>query len=528
VKILLINPPYQTATSNFGVGHQIPLGLLMVGGPLLDAGHEVKLLDAECRQLSLRAVLRDVERFRPRVVMTGHAGSTPGHPVCLRLLRAVKAACPEAVTVYGGVYPTYHAARILDEEPAVDVIVRGEGEATAADLVEALSAGGPVEKVPGIACRAGGRVVLAPERPPIKDLDACRVGWELIENWDDYRCFGLGRAAVVQFSRGCPHQCTYCGQHGFWVKWRHRDPVRFADEVEWLHRTHDVRFFTLADENPTTLQDEWCRLLEEMAARRLPVFFFATIRATDIVRDAGLLPLYRRAGVLYVLLGIESTSDAVLRQIKKGSTLRQDYQACQLLKRHGIFSIIGHIVGFADETWVTFRTAYRQLCLYDGDYLNAMYVTPHAWTPFGQAVQGQPVVQPDRRKWDYRHQVLAQKHLKPWQLFAAVKCLEFCFHVRPARLGALLHERDAFRRRQRLWVYVHIGLVWLAEVVEFVLAMAFTRRPATRPGVGGEFLGGEADSSGVPRHALGKKKTAWVPEQRQARHSPTPAGSPGR
>src|SRR5438552_18566483 len=106
MRVLLLNPPYQTWTSNWGVGHQVPLGLLMVGGPLLDAGHEVKLLDAECSRLSLGTILREVQRFRPQVVMTGHAGSTPGHPVCLRLLRAVRAACPEAVTVYGGVYPT--------------------------------------------------------------------------------------------------------------------------------------------------------------------------------------------------------------------------------------------------------------------------------------------------------------------------------------------------------------------------------------------------------------------------------------
>jgi hypothetical protein len=37
MRILLINPPYQTLTANVGVGRQIPLGLLMVGGPLLDA-----------------------------------------------------------------------------------------------------------------------------------------------------------------------------------------------------------------------------------------------------------------------------------------------------------------------------------------------------------------------------------------------------------------------------------------------------------------------------------------------------------
>jgi anaerobic magnesium-protoporphyrin IX monomethyl ester cyclase len=322
-------------------------------------------------------------------------------------------------------------------------------------------------------------VVLTDTRLPIPVLDNWRVGWELIERWDDYRCFGLGRAAIVQFSRGCPHRCTYCGQHGFWVKWRHRDPVKLADEIEWLHRTHGVNFVTLADENPTTLKDQWRSFLEEMVARNVPVHLFATIRASDIVRDRDMLNLYREARILYILMGIESTSDEVLKQIKKGSTAREDYEACRLLKEHGIFSIVGHIVGFEEETWSTFRTALRQLRLYGGDYLNAMYVTPHAWTTFGDEVRGRGVIQPDQAKWDYRHQILAQKHLRPWQLFLAVKSLELRFHLTPRRLGSMLRGGDRLRRHQRRWVFRHIGLVWLAEVVEFVLGTSFARESVT-------------------------------------------------
>ena len=161
MKVLLINPPYQTITSNFGVGHQVPLGLLMVGGALIDSGHQVKLLDAECRRLSPGAIVREARRLGPDVVMTGHAGSTPAHPACIRMLRAIKAGLPGVTTVYGGVYPTYHAGRILAEEPAVDLVVRGEGEATSVDLLRALASGEhPGEhlaRVPGLAFRSGGR-----------------------------------------------------------------------------------------------------------------------------------------------------------------------------------------------------------------------------------------------------------------------------------------------------------------------------------------------------------------------------------
>jgi anaerobic magnesium-protoporphyrin IX monomethyl ester cyclase len=310
------------------------------------------------------------------VVMTGHAGSTPAHPVCVRMMEEIKRVAPRAITVYGGVFPTYHAREILERESVVDVVVRGEGEATAVELMHEVAMGGELSRVRGIAYRdETGRVTVTEAAAPIADLDRFRVGWELIEDWDLYQCFGLGRAAIVQFSRGCPHRCTYCGQHGFWVKWRRRDPERVADEVARLHREFGLRFITLADENPTTDKREWRRLLEAIVSRRVGVHFFATIRASDIVRDEEMLGLYRRAGMLYVLLGVDATDPAVLERVRKRSTTSVDLKACRLLRQHGIRSIVAQIVGLGEDSWGTFARARRALEEYDGDLLNVMYAT---------------------------------------------------------------------------------------------------------------------------------------------------------
>jgi anaerobic magnesium-protoporphyrin IX monomethyl ester cyclase len=528
MKVLLINPPYQTLTSNWGVGHQVPLGLLMIGGPLRDAGHEVRLLDAECRRLTMNRIVGAALRFGSDVVMTGHAGSTPAHPVCVRMLQILKAACPQILTVYGGVYPTYHAEAILEQQPAIDFIIRGEGEATTTELINLLQASRqqrelgdvPLASVAGLAYRDSGKVVLTGERAPIHDLDNYRVGWELIPDWSRYQCFGLGRAAIVQLSRGCPHRCTYCGQHGFWVKWRHRDPTRLAEEIEWLYRTHGVRFLTLADENPTTLRPVWQRFLEEMADRRLPVHFFATLRATDIVRDADLLPLYRKAGILYVLLGVDSTDEEVLKRVHKGSTPGHDVLACRLLKENGIFSILGQVVGFEEETWASLRAARERLAHYEADWLNAMYATPHPWTPFGREALPR-LIDPNRQHWDYRHPVLGQKHLRPRQLFLWVKWLELWFHLRPRRLWALLRTRDRFRRRQLWWVFLHIGLVWLAEIVEHLrdrFRVAQVRGPDTV----------KLAEEKTPPCAADEGVRRQDQSPRHADFFATPAGSPGR
>lgn len=479
MKVLLINPPYQTLTSNFGVGHQVPLGLLMVGGGLIDDGHEVSLLDAEALRLGDREIVERVLAARPDVVMTGHAGSTPAHPVCMRMLRAIRRACPSAVTIYGGVYPSYHAQHILTTEPAVDVVVRGEGEATAAALVRVLAESGLCARslagVEGIAFRDGAEPVLTEARAPIRDLDNWRTGWELITDWDLYQCFGLGRAAIVQYSRGCPHKCSYCGQQGFWVKWRRRSPESIADEIAMLRRQHGVRFVTFADENPTTNKREWRRVLESIVERDLGVHFFATMRASDIVRDADILDLYRKAGMLYVLLGIDATDPELLRDIEKRSTTTVDAEACRLLREHGIRSIAAHIIGLGHERPSNFRAARRALHAYDADLVNVMYATPHTWTRFAREAADQRVVQENQQHWDYRHQVLENPAMSPLRVFVAAKWLEFAHHARPRRLLRLMLHRDRFMRRQFRWTALHIGGVWLGEIVEFALRVRWAR-----------------------------------------------------
>ncbi len=477
MRLLLVNPPYHGAPGLGGAGEQVPFGLLAIGGALVDAGHAVTLLDAGARHLSIDVVATEVAGRRPDAVMTGHAGSTPAHPLVMRLARAVKARGPQAPLVYGGVFPTFHAADVLAAEPAVDVIVRGEGEATAVALADALSRGAPLTGIPGLAFRDGGRIVETPPAPPLADLDAFRVGWELVDDWDRYTTWGLGRAAIVQLSRGCPHRCSHCGQHTFWRRWRHRDPQRAADEIAWLYRRHGVRFVNLADENPAASKRVWRRFLEALAAQAVPVRLFATIRAADVVRDADILPLYRAAGMLCVLMGIESTDPATLGRIGKGSDGTTDRQAMRLLRRHGILSMACHIVGFEEETWGTYRRALRRLLDLDPDLLNAMYLTPHRWAGWAEDNGGRGVVQPDLGRWDYRHQVLATRHLRPWQVFAAVKLTEAALHLRPRALWRLVRHPDPETRRALCWCLVHAGRVWVGEILDFACRSRFSRQP---------------------------------------------------
>lgn len=468
IRILLINPPYISLTSR-GVGHQIPFGLLCLGGPLIDAGHDVRLLDAERHHLLQDDIEHEIAAVQPDIVMTGHAGSTPAHPACLETLAAAKRAFPSAVTVYGGVYPTYHAADVMSESDAVDIIVRGEGEAVVLALADCLRQGAPLSGINGITFREeDGNLRENPPASSIKKLDEWRIGWELIEDWDLYQCFGLGRAAIIQFSRGCPHRCSYCGQYQFWSRWRYRDPKAVASEIGRLYRMHGVRFVDLADENPTSSKRLWREFLQAMVAENVPVRLFATIRATDIVRDADILPLMKSAGMICVLMGIETTDPGTLASIRKGSTAREDHRAVALLRQHGILSMLGHIVGFEEERLEDYGRAIRQVSFYDPDLLNAMYVTPHRWSDWAAENAARTVVQTDRSKWDYRHQLLSSRHLSSRAIFWLVKLMELAIHARPKALRRVLFHPDRELRAHLRWCFRYSFCVWRAEIAEFL------------------------------------------------------------
>ena len=491
MKILLINPPHPAIGSRIPREHLPPLGLLAVGGPLLDAGHEVRLLDAEFGPMPLRDIAKEVVDFGPEAVLLGHSGSTPGHPGAVRIMRAVRDVLPGAWIIYGGVFPTYHWAQVMEQEPEVDFVVRSEGEETIVKLIEALENNRPLATVGGIVYRKDdGKVAVNAPAPVIRDLDACRVGWELIDH-KRYTYYGKRRAVVVQFSRGCPHHCHYCGQHGFWRQWRHRDPVKFAAEIARLHREDGVEVFNLADENPTAHREAWKAFLEALIAEKVKVIIIGTTRAGDIVRDADILHLYKQAGVERFLLGLESTDDVTLAAIHKGSTQAVDREAIRLMRQHGIISMAAWVAGFVQEKDSDYWRTLRQLLSYDPDQIQALYATPHSWTPFARQEGKRRVIQMDLGRWDYKHQVLAGEFVPNWRVLLWVKFIEVVCQARPKAVWRLLAHRDGRVRAGMRW-YSNIGRrVWVFEIWQWLF---HDRRTQVGPALA-DFLRGKWDVS---------------------------------
>lgn len=465
MKLLIINPPHPAIGSRIPDDHLPPLGLLCIGGPLIDAGHDVSLLDCEFGPLSLTDILAHIAKAAPDAVLLGHSGSTSAHPMASKIAQGAKANNRNLCVIYGGVFPTYHWQDILETQNEFDICVRGEGEETARQLLAALETGTPLSAVNGIAYREEGRARATRPQKMMSDWEDYRIGWELID-FANYSYWGGKRAVVVQFSRGCPHPCNYCGQRGFWTRWRHREPVKFAHEIAELHRNHGVEVFNFADENPTSSKRLWKAFLEALIAENVDVTLVGSTRADDIVRDREHLHLYKAAGVERFLFGMENYDEAVLKKIRKGGSPSTDRKAIKLMRQHKMLSMATWVVGFEDETDRDYWRTLKQLLLYDPDQIQSVYVTPHRWTPFFKEAEDRKVIQENQSKWDYKHQVLASP-LPPWRVFLWVKAIEFIVQSRPKAIWRLLTYPDAKIRHAQRWYYQMGRRVWIHEIIGF-------------------------------------------------------------
>lgn len=212
--------------------------------------------------------------LRPRWIVDAADAPAPSDQACIYLFtnylwsheqnldfaKAVKANDPRALTLHGGPdCPTYphDTARYLAQNPQVDIMVRGEGEATAAELFKALAPTigrpeGPdmsaLREVPGITFRLGDEIVRTEDRPRMTDVN--EVPSPFLTGIFDV--FGVTRdinLAIIETNRGCPYGCTFC-DWGSATNSRIRqfDIERVFAEFEWCARNEVERVF-LADAN---------------------------------------------------------------------------------------------------------------------------------------------------------------------------------------------------------------------------------------------------------------------------------------
>jgi radical SAM superfamily enzyme YgiQ (UPF0313 family) len=342
-KIALVNPPILK-----GVYHHqlfLPIGLAYLAAVLKTNGHEVTVVDCPASRMDHDQLKAKIASFEPDVV--GITSMTPTIQSTLLSARVAKEACPDAVVTLGGPHATFMDRQILEQEAAVDVVVRGEGEQTLLEMAQNVADSKSLHKIDGITLRHGDQIVQTPNRPFIQKLDELPYPAYDYFQLDRYRLFGKLFLPIIT-SRGCPFQCSFCTTSRILGKeYRTRSPKNIIDELEFLKSTYGADAFTFYDDTLTLDKNRIFKICEGIKTRKINLPWDCQTRVDQVSRE--ILAEMRETKCQQVFFGVESGCQEILDAVKKRTTVEQNATAIKLAKEAGLFVAISIMIGYPGE-----------------------------------------------------------------------------------------------------------------------------------------------------------------------------------
>ena len=258
-----------------------------------------------------------------------------------------------------------HVTFLPDEALAhAEVVVRGEGEQAMNALLDLWQEGyvkapdAEYARVPNLSWKdAAGAIHHNPMAPWIANLDELPVpDFSLADGTAD--CRFSGRSTVmVQTSRGCPFDCSFCSVTGmFGKKFRYRSVESVLQEVRRYNRRDHFVFF--CDDNFTANKRRARELVEAMIREKFR-FQWSTQVRTDLARDPELVRLMKRAGCHTVFIGFESVNPKSLKEMKKSQSLEDIENAIRVIQGAGIHIHGMFVFGFEEDDWSTVEATVR-------------------------------------------------------------------------------------------------------------------------------------------------------------------------
>lgn len=359
--------------------YTMPLGLGYIASMLEKEGHEVSLVDAYTLKSPWDELEKIIKRDRPDVI--GITSLSDQRASCYKLINLIKSVDPRIKVVLGGSHPTLMHAQILRNFP-VDAIVIGEGEITMVDLLKAWDQNRSLNEVEGIAFSEGNTITRTTPRAMITNLDSIPFpayhltdfpvykGWHFIDQI--FNVMGINVAdyqqAAIVTSRGCPGRCSFCSVHATWgPRWRNRSPQNIADEIELLQKRYNVKVLAVADDIFSFDQKRVMAICEEFLRRNIKIDWGFQTNVKYVSSE--MLNLAARAGCKFIIYGVESASETLLKKISKNIRLDQIIKAFELTKGAGMVTGAFLMVGNIGENKATIRETVKLLKILKPDII---------------------------------------------------------------------------------------------------------------------------------------------------------------
>ncbi|MCR4432272.1 MAG: radical SAM protein [Tepidanaerobacteraceae bacterium] len=395
MRVLLLNPPFLAQYGKFSRNQRspaitkagtfyYPIWLAYATGVLEREGHEVKLVDAVARRLSYEQVEILAKEFCPEVIVV--ETSTPSIYNDVSISERLKKALGHSFILLVGTHPSALPKETLQLSEEIDGVARGEYDYIVRDVARALSDAREASPSPGLSLRGrgeyealarvsglsfrenphpnpprgqGGRIRHNPDRAPIENLDelpfVSKVYKRHLNVWDYF--FGGAQYPMVHIisGRGCPNRCVWCvwpqTLHG--RRFRARSAENVVDEMEFIaQEMPEVKDIGFEDDTFTVDQKRVVEICDLILARGLKVSWYANVRVN--LRLETMLKM-KAAGCRFLIVGFESGSPEILKQIRKGITVNQSREFMKNARKAGLLVHGCMVAGNPGETKETLQ-----------------------------------------------------------------------------------------------------------------------------------------------------------------------------
>ncbi len=292
------------------------------------------------------------------------------------LARLIREHLPDTHITVGGAYFSKIADGLkVDHHPAFQTLihsaVKGEGEVPLLKLIESLNGDLPLEEVPSLIYnRPDGRLQVngIGTALSMNDIEAPDFdGLDLDNYWS------AELVLPILGSRDCYWKdCTFCDHFMQFAGFRSRKPYKIADDMALLQQKYGVRHFQFSDE---TMSPNYGRQLSNaLLERELDVHWYTMARLQKGF-DRETTDLWRRAGCLFVLTGLESANAELAQKMVKGTDNAITETVYKNLHEAGIFTFAFLIFGFPGETLET-ATETVQFIRKNQAFINSLATSP--------------------------------------------------------------------------------------------------------------------------------------------------------
>jgi len=292
---------------------------------------------------------------------------TPESPRAFSCASKIKAAMPDVLLVFGGIHATVDAEDCLQYG---DAIVRGEGENSFLDIVERVACGEDIAGAPGTCCNRNGQRVDSHPAPLIDDLDTLPFPRHLPSEmyvvhhgqvlpmdrllFSKYARYG-GRFLNITTTRGCPFACTYCCNSAYrklYPRWdiRSRSVTNVIEElVNEKLACPDLITVNIQDDCFLANSSEWLADFADKYKTQVGIPFILRTTPSHIRREV--LVLLKQAGLVWIMLGLQSGSGRVNREVyRRPVTQSRFLETTRIIHEVGICAVYDVILDNPYET----------------------------------------------------------------------------------------------------------------------------------------------------------------------------------